>query len=84
MKEWDSSVMFHRKKSVGHGDIDPFADTHQFGDEEMLVLGAADVLKNGIRRDNVERPIAERQRLVGGDLAILDLRERNLEGVPLS
>ena len=54
MKEGNRCVMLHWEKSMRHGDKNPSADADHFGDEETLVFGAADVLENRIRGDNVE------------------------------
>ena len=54
MKEGDRGMVFDWEKSVRHGHKDASTNAQQFRNEEALVFEAADVLKNRVRRNDVE------------------------------
>ncbi len=61
MQEGNGCVVFHRKKSIRHGDIDLTRHADEFQNEPLLLLSPPYMLQNSIRRGDLETLIGERQ-----------------------
>jgi hypothetical protein len=54
MQERNGSMWLYWKESVWHRDEQTASDAHQISDKATLHLGTTDVLKYGVRGDDIE------------------------------
>ena len=76
MRHWKRGVMLDGEKSVGHADENARRHAAELLDEENLILEAANMFEDRIRRRYGETSVVERKPSVRLDANILDLGKR--------